>query len=58
MSKYNPVISVRLTENLLKNLDEWAEKNSLSRSAAINYLLARKLADELRISNSEASEKD
>lgn len=42
------LISVRLTDNLLSTLDKWAEANSLSRSAAINYLLARKLSEELR----------
>ena len=42
------LVSVRLTDNLLVTLDKWADENSLSRSAAINYLLARKLSDELR----------
>lgn len=51
-------LSVRVTSTLLKDLDQWALRHNVSRSAAVSILLTQSLASELRNSNSEGSDSD
>lgn len=42
-------VTIRMPEKLLQLIDNWSIENNVSRSAAINYLLSQKMADELRV---------